>query len=42
MPNFLCLSPEAIALATELQSDYVFLDDFAARREAMRYRDWDL
>ena len=27
---------EAIALATELQSDYVILDDFAARREAMR------
>lgn len=27
---------EAIALATELQSDYVVLDDFAARREAMR------
>ena len=27
---------EAIALATELQSDYVILDDFAARRQAMR------
>ena len=27
---------EAIALATELQSDVVILDDFAARREAMR------
>ena len=27
---------EAISLATELQSDYVILDDFAARREAMR------
>lgn len=27
---------EAITLATELQSDYVILDDFAARREAMR------
>lgn len=27
---------EAIALGTELQSDYVILDDFAARREAMR------
>lgn len=27
---------EAIALATELQGDYVVLDDFAARREAMR------
>ena len=27
---------EAIALATELQSDYVILDDFAARREALR------
>ncbi len=27
---------EAIALATELQSDYIILDDFAARREAMR------
>jgi predicted nucleic acid-binding protein len=27
---------EAIALATELQSNYVILDDFAARREAMR------
>jgi predicted nucleic acid-binding protein len=27
---------EAIALATELQSDYVILDDFAARREAIR------
>ncbi len=27
---------EAIALATELQSDYVILDDFAARREATR------
>ena len=27
---------EAIALATELQSDYVILDDFAARRSAMR------
>jgi len=27
---------EAIALATELQSDYVILDDFAAHREAMR------
>ncbi len=27
---------EAIALATEVQSDYVILDDFAARREAMR------
>ena len=26
----------AIALATQLQSDYVILDDFAARREAMR------
>ena len=26
----------AIALATELQSDYVILDDFAARREALR------
>lgn len=26
----------AIALATELQSDYVILDDFAARREAMQ------
>jgi len=26
----------AIALATELQSDYVILDDFAARREAIR------
>lgn len=27
---------EAIALATELQSDYVILDDFAARKEAIR------
>ncbi len=27
---------EAIALATELQSNYVILDDSAARREAMR------
>ena len=27
---------EAIALSTELQADYVVLDDFAARREAMR------
>ena len=27
---------EAISLATELQSDYIILDDFAARREAMR------
>lgn len=27
---------EAIALGTELQADYVVLDDFAARREAMR------
>ena len=27
---------EAISLATELQSDYVILDDFVARREAMR------
>ncbi len=27
---------EAIALATELQSDYVILDDSAARREALR------
>jgi predicted nucleic acid-binding protein len=27
---------EAIALGTELQSDYVILDDFAARREAIR------
>jgi predicted nucleic acid-binding protein len=27
---------EAITLATELQSDYVILDDFAARSEAMR------
>lgn len=27
---------EAIALATELQADRVILDDFAARREAMR------
>lgn len=27
---------EAIALCTELQADYVVLDDFAARREAMR------
>ena len=27
---------EAIALATELQADYVILDDFAARKEAMR------
>ena len=27
---------EAIALATELQSDYVILDDFAARRSAIR------
>ncbi len=27
---------EAISLATELQSDYAILDDFAARREAMR------
>jgi predicted nucleic acid-binding protein len=27
---------EAIALATELQSNYVILDDFAARREAIR------
>lgn len=26
----------AIALATEMQSDYVILDDFAARREALR------
>ena len=26
----------AIALATQLQSDYVILDDFAARREAIR------
>ncbi|WP_036489775.1 hypothetical protein [Myxosarcina sp. GI1] len=26
----------AIALASELQSDYIILDDFAARREAMR------
>jgi len=27
---------EAIALCTELQADYVVLDDFAARKEAMR------
>ena len=27
---------EAIALATELQSNYVILDDFAARKEAIR------
>jgi predicted nucleic acid-binding protein len=27
---------EAIALCTELQADYVVLDDFAARREAIR------
>lgn len=27
---------EAIALAVELQSDYIILDDFAARREAIR------
>lgn len=27
---------EAIALATEIQSDYVILDDFAARKEAIR------
>jgi predicted nucleic acid-binding protein len=27
---------EAIALGTELQANYVVLDDFAARREAMR------
>ena len=26
----------AIALATELQSDFIILDDFAARREALR------
>jgi predicted nucleic acid-binding protein len=27
---------EAIALCTELQADYVVLDDFAAKKEAMR------
>ena len=27
---------DAIALATQLQSDYIILDDFAARREAIR------
>lgn len=27
---------EAIALGTELQTDYIILDDLAARREAMR------
>jgi predicted nucleic acid-binding protein len=27
---------EAIALATELQSDYIILDDYAARKEAIR------
>ncbi|WP_017747735.1 hypothetical protein [Scytonema hofmannii] len=27
---------EAIALATEIQANYVILDDFAARKEAIR------